>query len=693
MENDSTGTVKSKVSKREQAKLDARAQLSKLLSGLGFNTEVNYEEPKVLKFQVFQFLLNSCDKTDRKPVLSELSKAVPFVASDLEDDFEKLEKEEEQKRVDKLKKQRQQEFEKNLEVLRANNGDFDHCIQIVEGLQGKGHKEIQAGLDELWLYMYTAENPLLEDEVTFLFEFIFSCLRYPVKVLNDEWLKAQYKFAQTEPYEDLPPIQTNVGHRKKIVARAIEVLKSFNSPPKKPILFSKGGVMVWIKDDGTLVPCSKAEIENVIDRNASFLKIEKKKGEVKISEARPPNDLAPSLLESANANNPPVPKLDTISTVPIFARDGTLLDTEGYHPNYNVLLRLGDLKDINPNMPIKDARALIDKDLLVDFPFDDDASKAHAYAMMLLPFIREMITTPTPLHMVEAPEKGTGKGLLCEVIHQIVMGKPLPVASLDDGDEDELRKRITSLLLQGTRLVMFDNVTTLKGNVLARLLTSLEWQDRVLGASVIADLENKTTWVTTGNNIDVIGDMIRRILPIRLDAKEEKPYERADFKHSPLGEWVRENRNSLISALISIIKNWIDKGCPKPTNLKPMGSYESHNLVIGGILENADIKGFLGNIDELHEVSDPEADEWKVVIEIWWNSKEERTITASDFLEFCKGPQLLLDLWGSKKALAAKQKIGHELKKRRGKVINGFIITEAPRCTISNSKQYQYSAK
>ena len=56
------------------------------------------------------------------------------------------------------------------------------------------------------------------------------------------------------------------------------------------------------------------------------------------------------------------------------------------------------------------------------------------------------------------------------------------------------------------------------------------------------------------------------------------------------------------------MQNWIAKGCPKWAG-KPLGGFESHNRIIGGILETAGIMGFLANrvaMQEVGRVDSPE---------------------------------------------------------------------------------------
>ena len=61
------------------------------------------------------------------------------------------------------------------------------------------------------------------------------------------------------------------------------------------------------------------------------------------------------------------------------------------------------------------------------------------------------------MFLVDANVRAAGKGLLLDCISQIVSGERFSIATYTS-DEDELRKRITSLVLAGDRLVLFDNL-------------------------------------------------------------------------------------------------------------------------------------------------------------------------------------------------------------------------------------------
>src|SRR5215475_1668179 len=122
--------------------------------------------------------------------------------------------------------------------------------------------------------------------------------------------------------------------------------------------------------------------------------------------------------------------------------------TPGYHAAARIYYdpKAGAVVPPVPDEPtaadLDRARALVLDDLLVDFPFVSDADRAHAVALFLLPFVRELISGPTPLHLIEAPTMGSGKGLLADALLLPTLGSaPTPMA--EASTDEEWRKRIT----------------------------------------------------------------------------------------------------------------------------------------------------------------------------------------------------------------------------------------------------------
>ena len=81
-------------------------------------------------------------------------------------------------------------------------------------------------------------------------------------------------------------------------------------------------------------------------------------------------------------------------------------------------------------------------------------------------------------------EKRVGKGLLVQnCCGRLLNGVPVAITTLPE-NEEELRKKLFSILLEDDRILVFDNVAKmLNSPTLASLLTAPIFRDRVLGTS------------------------------------------------------------------------------------------------------------------------------------------------------------------------------------------------------------------
>jgi hypothetical protein len=176
--------------------------------------------------------------------------------------------------------------------------------------------------------------------------------------------------------------------------------------------------------------------------------------------------------------------------------------------------------------------------------------------------------------LIDANIRGAGKGLLAQTIGRIVLGCEMPVSSYTH-DADELRKQITSIAMSGDSLVLLDNITGAFGNAsLDRALTTTRWKDRVLGANKTFDGPLLTTWYATGNNVQIDGqsDTCRRMIHVRLRVMEERPEQRADFRHPDLTAWIAAERPRLLMDALAILAAYLRAGRPR-SGLTPLGSY------------------------------------------------------------------------------------------------------------------------
>jgi len=181
-------------------------------------------------------------------------------------------------------------------------------------------------------------------------------------------------------------------------------------------------------------------------------------------------------------------------------------------------------------------------------------------------------------------------------------------------DAEEWRKQLTSMLREGSTVVVIDNVNyRLDSGDLCKALTETTHGDRILGQSQTLNLPVRCAWIATGNNIQLGGDMPRRCYWVRMDAKCSKPFQRTGFKHKRLKEYVLKHRGELLAALLTLARAWFIAGRPEP-NLTPVGSFEDWSVIIGGILQRAGVGGFLANSDQLYEQADIDTVHWEAFL-------------------------------------------------------------------------------
>src|SRR5262249_49225222 len=155
----------------------------------------------------------------------------------------------------------------------------------------------------------------------------------------------------------------------------------------------------------------------------------------------------------------------------------------------------------------------------------------------------------------------------------IVTGREAPVMSAH-GDNEEMRKAITSLALAGDRMVVLDNVAGGLGcAALDAALTTTTWKDRVLGASRIVELPLYVTWAAPGKNGVLLSAAARRGYHVGLESPEEPPEDRTGFAHADLRAYVREHRAELLGAALTVLRGYFAAGCPDQ-KLTPWGSFE-----------------------------------------------------------------------------------------------------------------------
>jgi hypothetical protein len=482
-----------------------------------------------------------------------------------------------------------------------------------------------------------------------------------------------------------PRIQTNARHHRDISADAYAALLQANTPPA---VFVRGGQLTRIVTDESDRPAAGQvdadSLKYILDRAASFYSLSYNRRDESYSQTDGTVQIGVVKDILSYPAWPDLPPLVGIVTAPTFAPDGTLVTEAGYNPATRLYYHKNGLKigDVTPTADnVTAAKNLILHNLLIDFPFADQASAAHAVALLLLPFVRSIIDGPTPLHLTDAPTIGTGKGLL-NLVATLPFSPDGPDLMTAPADPDEWRKRITSSLMKAPSHILIDNIAgRLDSADLAAVITAPFWTDRILGKSENITLPVRAIWMGTANNIALSPELTRRAIWIRLDAETEKPWERSGFIHGNLIEWGKANRGELVTSALTLVNKWIADG--RPDGPATLGSFERWAKTMGGILDSAGIDGFMSNVTDMYDRLNTGRAPWVAFIEAWWEAHGQRLVGAAELFPIASeyepaagetGLNLLADELGDGNERARKTNLGRLLQRNESRVFGHYKI-------------------
>jgi hypothetical protein len=428
----------------------------------------------------------------------------------------------------------------------------------------------------------------------------------------------------------LPMVFTNGRQLSAVVDDAVAALVASNDPPR---LFVRGGLLTRLRADESGYPMLEAagvdEVRLYLSRAATWWRRMRNENHVAVS---PPVDVARSILA---AHDWPLPALAGVVELPVLRPDGTFHVSRGYdaatrmHHWHAPGIVYPEIPEAPTTGDLHEAVQLVD-DMFCDFPWDTTADRANAWALLLTPFVRPLVTH-VPMALVDAPEPGTGKSLLVRMMMLVTTGRTGAAMSWP-AHEEELEKKVTAALMAGATSVIFDNVEgTIRSQTLAAVLTADAWGGRILGSSTMVMVPNRATWVATGNNIDVGGDLARRCYRIRLDARMAAPYTRDGFAHD-LDEWVPTNRGRLVGAICTIIRSWVCAGRHRADTIAAMGGFTPWVRTLGGILEHAGVSGLLANLAEFHASADRESAQWEGFLGAWHDAWGDNGVRIAEVI-------------------------------------------------------------
>ncbi|MBD3175204.1 MAG: hypothetical protein GF320_08485 [Armatimonadia bacterium] len=449
--------------------------------------------------------------------------------------------------------------------------------------------------------------------------------------------------AGTERDEDtgLPVIVTTDVPLRVQSREALEAVVAANDPPRVYVRDGKLTTIEFTEDHKAVLNlATEHRIRGIIARSAETVRVVNRGDERKPLPVAPPIDLVRDLESQISAwvaehGEWPFPPIEGVTACPVLRPDGTVCDTPGYDPQTRLFyhpdssLRIPPVPDEPTPDDLVSALDTVN-DVIGEFPFEDGASHSNTVALMLTSVVRPCIEGPVPMALLDAPQAGTGKSLLADVISHIATGRYAAMFAAPVREE-EWTKKLTSVILGGATVVTIDNIDRpLESAALASAITSGAISDRILGQSKQVDLKVSVTWMGTGNNIQLGRDMPRRCYWIRLDAQTSRPWEAREFRHSDLRGYVQKERGRLLSALLTIARSWYVNGQPAPPKSCKLGGFEEWSRVIGGMMENLGDPSFLKNADTLYQRSAEADNAWEGFLREWLGSIGSYPVTVRE---------------------------------------------------------------
>jgi putative DNA primase/helicase len=380
---------------------------------------------------------------------------------------------------------------------------------------------------------------------------------------GEDYVKKQIEKALNEP-------ETKAGEKQIIRLKDgktdIEVRMTEGALRKRGCpVYNRDGTLVWprwnwedIDEDNNqvlsarLVRYNISQLADMIQHHAVvYQKYDIK--QKRWRETDPPDKLVNRILTSGHVG---VPDIVGVITSPIMRRDGSIITTPGYDAKTKLWYKPTSNIDLPPIGTTKaDAeKALEDlKELISECAFVSDVDRSVALAAMMTVVLRAAFRV-APMFFINKPEAGTGGSYLVKIISTLALGREAVPLNLSD-DPKEMVKELSAAAYEAKPILNLNNVNfDLKSSLLAQMATEGEVDIRPFGKNTETTKCDcrAITVIINGNNIKLIGELVRRALSIQLDANMECP-EKRTYTQNPI-EMIRRDRGKYLAAVFTIVR-------------------------------------------------------------------------------------------------------------------------------------------
>lgn len=336
----------------------------------------------------------------------------------------------------------------------------------------------------------------------------------------------------------------------------------FGSPGER--IYVRGGRLVKItesheivnKGDLSIRELKVVDVQRAISVAVKSL-VHKKKGEDTVAVHEPVSKTIAEMIHSEPGHH--FKPLGSIHEMPVMLKDGSIVQTDGYSEESGHFMRLKGQSVSIPDEPtLEQAAAAMDEllDIVHDFEFKTDIDKYCWVAMVLTLVGRTAIDGCVPAFPVNANCAGAGKGRLVEFAVQIATASNAHTTGWNR--QEEVGKHLAGAILSGARYVYFDNCREpFGGDKIAKNITSRIVSERRLGTNEMIEGPWEAVILATGNNLETLDDMGRRMIPINLFTELAKPQDRTGWKHPNIDKHVKDNQHRLLTSALTLLRTGI----------------------------------------------------------------------------------------------------------------------------------------
>jgi hypothetical protein len=460
-------------------------------------------------------------------------------------------------------------------------------------------------------------------------------------------------------------------------------------------LFDFGQKLVQVGSGGSILLLTENTLKHVAGGMVQFW-CQVMRGSAPVDVLRdPPAGVCKTVIDLKDGRG--LRQLNGLITVPTLRPDGTLFQRPGYDLETGLFYsgpRYGARVPLNPTRAEADRALQKLWEPFSSFPFCSGTDRAVHLAAVLTAAVRAVLPA-APGFAYDAPTQGSGKTLLARCVGILAQGEEPSVWPHTAGTNDEeTRKRIFTVLCSGKRVLIWDNVVgAFDSAALASCMTSPTYSDRTLGKSDSVTVPNRMMLVLTGNNIQLQGEMPRRVLVSRIDPQTDKPFAR-EFALDPFAH-CRAHWQSMIEAALTLIRAFLTHGCENTITGK-LASFEEWDAWVRRTVIYADElrPGMFGDVMEVvntNQAVDPELETLVGLLSSWHDVFGPRPVHASEVIQKAMG---FFNLVGEPKTPLQEaihglplrdarnpsaKSLGRYLSNRRDRRVAGYFLKPGPK--------------